>query len=127
MDANVLGDPLRAGEKTYRRGVGMHAPSALTFALDGERRTLRGAVAIDDSARINGAGARGSVVFRVRKDGALAWESPLVRGGDAPLPLPELELGGAHELVLEVDPAGDFAGDRADWLRMVLVRPAEAR
>jgi len=127
MDANVLGDPLRAGERTYRRGVGMHAPSALTFALDGERRTLRGAVAIDDGARINGVGARGSVVFRVRKDGALAWESPLVRGGDAPLALPELDLAGAHELVLEVDPAGDFAGDRADWLRMVLVRPAEAR
>jgi len=122
MDANVLGGPLRSGGKAYLRGVGMHAPSRLVFRLDGEPRVLRGRVGIDDSARINGPAARGSVVFRVWLDGKRAWESALLRGGDEPALLPALDLAGARELALEVDPAGDFAGDRANWLGVVLVR-----
>ena len=46
-----------------------------------------------------------------------------LRGGDPPMPLPALELKGAQELVLEVDVADDLhVADRADWLRMLLVR-----
>jgi hypothetical protein len=122
MDRSVLGDELRAGGAQYRRGIGMHAPSLLTFALDGSYRALRGRVAIDDSTLVNPTSARGSVVFRVRADGKVLWESPLVRGGDPALVLPALELSGKRELALEVDPAGDFAGDRADWLDLVLIR-----
>jgi len=121
MDANALGGALRSGGRTYRRGIGMHAPSALSFALEGKPCVLRGAVAIDDGARVNAPEARGAVVFRLKKDGALLWESPLVRGGDAPLAIPDLDLAGGKELVLEVDPAGDFAGDRANWLGVRLV------
>lgn len=122
MDRNVLGGELAASGVVHRRGVGMHAPSKLTFALDGSYAKLRGSVAVDDSALVNAAAARGSIVFRVWADGAALWESPLVRGGDPPLALPALALSGKRELVLEVDPAGDFAGDRADWLDLVLVR-----
>jgi NPCBM/NEW2 domain-containing protein len=122
MDRNVLGGELRAGGAAHRRGIGMHAPSQLVFALDGGFRSLRGAVAIDDSVLRNASTARGSVLFRVRADGELLWESAPVRGGDPVLPMPALALAGKHELVLEVDPAGDFAGDRADWLGLVLVR-----
>jgi hypothetical protein len=122
MDRSVAGTPLTSGGSPYRRGIGMHAPSRLVFALDGEPRTLRGRLAIDDSTAINAEGARGSVVFRVHADGERLWESPLVRGGDAPIAFPPLDLAGKHELVLEVDPAGDFAGDRANWLDLVLVR-----
>lgn len=122
MDRSVLGGELRAGGATYRRGIGMHAPSTLTFVLDGSYRALRGRVAIDDSTLVNPVAARGSAVFRVRADGKVVWESPLVRGGDPALVLPALELSGKKELALEVDPAGDFAGDRADWLDLVLIR-----
>jgi hypothetical protein len=83
---------------------------------------LRGRLAIDDCTAINAVGARGCVVFGVLADGERLWESPLVRGGDAPIAFPPLDLAGKHELVLEVDPAGDFAGDRANWLDLVLVR-----
>ncbi len=122
MDRSVLGGELRAAGVAHRRGIGMHAPSALAFSLDGGGARLRGSVAIDDSALVNGAAARGSVVFRVRADGEILWESPLVRGGDPPLALPVLALADRRELELEVDPAGDFAGDRANWLDLVLVR-----
>lgn len=122
MDRNVLGGELRAQGVVHRRGIGMHAPSKLTVALDGGPSVLRGEVAIDDSALINGAAARGSVIFRVWADGEKLWESPPVRGGDAPLALPALALAGKRALALECDPAGDFAGDRADWLDLVLTR-----
>jgi hypothetical protein len=122
MDENALGGELRAGGTTYRRGIGMHAPSTLSFALGSGYRKLRGRVAIDDSALVNPVSARGSAVFRVRADGAVLWESSLVRGGDPPIPVPALDLVGKQELALEVDSAGDFAGDRADWLELVLIR-----
>jgi hypothetical protein len=122
MDRNVLGGELRSGGVAFRHGIGMHAPSALSFELGGAYRTLRGRVAIDDSVLVNPGAARGSVVFRLRADGELQWESPLVRGGEPPLAMPALRLAGKNELVLEVDPAGDFAGDRANWLDLLLVR-----
>jgi hypothetical protein len=100
----------------------MHAPSRLVFALEPGWRTLRGAVGVDDGTRVHPPAARGSVVFRVLADGEPLWTSPLVRGGDPPLPFPALALDGARELALEADPAGDFAGDRANWLELVLVR-----
>lgn len=122
MDRSVTGSELRAAGVGHRRGVGLHAPTQLRFTLDGSYRVLRGRVAIDDSTSTNAASARGSVIFRVWADGKALWESPLVRGGDAPLALPTLDLVGKKELVLEADAAGDFAGDRADWLDLVLVR-----
>ena len=102
----------------------MHAPSRLTFELDAKSgyRALRGAVAIDDSSLVNPEGARGTVIFRVITDGKSVFESGPVRGGDEPLQLPPVALEGVRELALEVDPAGDFAGDRADWLRVLLLR-----
>jgi len=36
--------------------------------------------------------------------------------------IPTIELGTARELTLEADMAGDFRGDRANWLRMMLIR-----
>jgi len=121
MDRSVTGGPLAAGGRKWSRGIGVHAPSRLTFALDGEWRELRGSVAIDDEVlRLS---ARGSVIFRVVVDGEQRFESPVVRGGDPVLDLPQIALVGARELLLEVDLATDLhVADRADWLGVVLVK-----
>jgi NPCBM/NEW2 domain len=120
-DRSVTGGALRAGGQVWPRGLGVHAPSRLTWTLDGGWKRLLGSAAVDDQVLL--LGSHGSVIFRVRVDGQLRFESGLVHGGDAPLKLPELDLSGAHELVLEVDPATDlFVADRADWLTMLLVR-----
>lgn len=119
-DLAVTGTPLQAGGRTWRRGLGVHAPSRLTYALGGEWRSLRGRVAIDDG--VLRLAARGSVVFRVLVDGELRFDSGVVRGGDAPRSL-EVDLAGAREVVLEVDMDGDhFVADRADWLGLLLRR-----
>ena len=101
----------------------MHAPSRLEFELDGTWKSLRGAVAIDDSVRL--LAYRGCVEFSIFLDGASepAWRSGRVRGGEAPLALPTLALDGKRRLALVVDmDERSFVADRADWLRMLLVR-----
>jgi hypothetical protein len=68
-------------------------------------------VGIDDST-----GRRGSVIFRVLVDGQERFTSPILRGGDAPVPV-SVDVRGAKKLELIVDYAdrGDVL-DHADWL-----------
>ncbi|MEO0652682.1 MAG: NPCBM/NEW2 domain-containing protein, partial [Planctomycetota bacterium] len=65
IDRNVDGGTLRVGERRYARGIGVHAPSRLTWILE-QGGTLRGAVAIDASTER--LAARGSAVFRIEVD-----------------------------------------------------------
>jgi len=119
VDRNCLDGPLVSGERAWSRGLGVHAPSRLTWHLGGAWARLRAAAAIDDSALANR--HPGSVVFRVLGDGVELWRSPMVRGGD-PLQTVDVSLEGIDELVLEVDPATEaFVSDRANWLRPVLI------
>lgn len=119
-DLAVTGTPLRAGGRTWSRGLGVHAPSKIVYTLDGSWRRPRGWVAVDDG--VLRLAALGSVVFRVRVDGELRLESPVMRGGDPPRAV-DVDLAGARELVLEVDMDGDhFVADRADWLGLLLTR-----
>ena len=64
----------------------------------------------------------GSVGFRVFVDGQVRYASPVVRGGQAPLPI-SVDVAGAKRLDLVVDFA-DRADqvDHADWLDARLVR-----
>jgi hypothetical protein len=122
IDRAVDGGPLRVGGKIEGRGIGVHAPSRLTWRLDGSYERLRLAVAVDDSGV--GAERSGSVRFRVLGDGRELWQSGVVRGGQGLSSPPPMAVAGVRELVLEVDPDGDFVLDRANWLRPVLVRAA---
>lgn len=121
FDRSVAGGPLAAGGKAVARGIGMHAPGRLRWKLDGSWKRLRGAVAVDDDTlRLP---SRGSVVFRVKVDGKVRFESVEMHGGDPPAAFEQLDLAGAQELVLEADPSdGSSVADRADWLQMILSR-----
>ncbi|HIF40703.1 MAG TPA: hypothetical protein EYQ74_06355 [Planctomycetes bacterium] len=121
VDRNYAGRILRTGGRAFARGLGVHAPSRLTWELDGSWKSLRLEAGLDDSAL--GGAYQGSVIFRVHVDGEERWASPVVRGGQSPLRVPTVDLTGARSLVLEVDPATEaFFCDRANWLRPVLVR-----
>ncbi|MCO6454994.1 MAG: NPCBM/NEW2 domain-containing protein [Pirellulaceae bacterium] len=119
-DRNVLGGRLRSGGQLWSKGLGMHSTSRLAFDLDGSAQQLRAWLALDDQA-----GRRGSVVFRVfafRDDAwSAAYESPVIRGGDKPLPI-AVDLTGARRLALIVEAAdrGDEL-DHANWLGARLV------
>ncbi len=120
-DRSTSGAPLRAGGRLWTRGLGVHAPSRLEYALDGTWKRLRGKVAIDDEVIALPAG--GSVVFRILAGEQLLWKSPVLRGGDPPLEIGPVDLSGVTELVLEATTADEMhVGDRADWLRPILSR-----
>ncbi|MEZ6017198.1 MAG: NPCBM/NEW2 domain-containing protein [Planctomycetota bacterium] len=120
IDRAVDGGPLSVMGQIESRGIGVHAPSRLTWRLTGPYARLRLAAAVDDSGL--GTDRGGSVVFRVLGDGRELWKSGLVRANQAPTLAPTIDLRGISELTLEVDPSGDFVLDRANWLRPLLVR-----
>jgi len=116
-DRSLGGRPLRLGARTYRRGLGVHSYSSLTYSLGGGFETFKATVGVD-----NEVGDQGSVIFRVFGDGKLLAETPVLRGSDAPRPL-EVAVKGVLLLRLEVDyaDAGD-AADHADWADARLLR-----
>lgn len=119
-DRSVGGRPLRVGGVEYFRGLGVHSRCVLVYALKKSYRTFRVAIGIDDE--VLELPAKGSVVFRVSRDGKQVYESPIVRGGAAAISVPDIDVTGAEELTLEVDYADDLhVADRADWLDPMLI------
>jgi len=115
-DRNVLGGLLQTQGRNYAKGLGMCSAARLTVRLDtkeiaGRFKRFRATVAIDDAAA-----QRGSAIFRVdlQRDGKWqqAFASPVVRGGDLPLPI-TVDLGDAEQLALVVDFAD--RGDECDY------------
>ncbi len=116
-DRAVTGERLRAGGRTYLKGIGVHSASQLSYTLDGAYRRFDAELAIDDST-----GGRGSVRFRVFVDGSEKYASGPVRGGDPPVPV-SVDLTGAKtlELIVVYGERGDEL-DRAVWLDARLVK-----
>jgi hypothetical protein len=117
LDRNVQGGMFRAGGHLYLKGIGMHSASRISYALTEPFQHFQVELAIDDHTR-----GQGSVRFRVYADGKEKYSSPIIRGGQPPLPI-SVDVTGAKRLDLLVDFA-DRADemDRANWLRARLVR-----
>jgi len=60
FDLNVAGGPLSISGRVFRKGVGVHSYTALTYELDGTYESLAATIGIDDAVR-----PRGNVTFRV--------------------------------------------------------------
>ncbi len=120
-DRSVGGGPLRCGGRTWSRGLGLHSRTVLRYALDGKYDRFRALAGIDDE--VLSFAASGSALLRVAVDGKPAFESPPLRAGGEPVPLPEIDVRGAKDLRIEVDYGEDFhVGDRVDLLEPVLIR-----
>jgi hypothetical protein len=116
-DRSATAGLLRWDDRVYPKGVGMHSASRLTYALESDHKRFQAEIALDATA-----GSRGSVVFRVFVDNQQRFASPVVRGGDRPLPI-SVNVTGGKRLSLIVDFAehGDLL-DRANWLNARLVK-----
>lgn len=118
-DRNVSGGLLRCAGRLYMKGLGVHSAARLVYDLSagpvaGANWTpghFVASVGIDDSTD-----GGGCVQFRVLVDGQERYASPMVRGGDRPLPI-SVDVSGGRRLELIVD-YGDRADvlDHADWL-----------
>ncbi len=132
MNRAFSGGLLKAGGRTWLRGVGVFSGTSLTWSLDGDWSAFRTQVAVDDRA-----GPLGGVVFVIEVDGKERWRSALVvpasedGGADetvqsGPIQVPSIDVKGAQTLTLRVLPGTDRAPypiqDEADWLGAMLVR-----
>jgi hypothetical protein len=117
-NANLRGQPLSIRGQVFQRGIGVHAYTLLAYDLSAAYEYFTATVGIDDSAP-----EFASVIFRIKLDGRIAYESPVLRRSDAPMQV-NVKLTGARVLELECDPTEDLdMGDHAVWGAPSLVKP----
>lgn len=104
------GRTLSIAGRSYAKGLGVHAPAQISYALAGRCTSFQADVGIDDEVPVHGV-----VEFQVWTDGVLVTSSGPVRGGEAAHPL-LVDLHGVQELRLVVSDGGDWTDyDHADW------------
>lgn len=101
---------------TYTKGLGAHANSVITFALNGLYTQFKSDIGLDDEV------ANGSVIFKVYKNDVVAYTSPTMNYNTATISL-NIDVTGTTTLKLEVTDAGDGNGyDHADWANAHLIK-----
>ncbi|WP_343246021.1 NPCBM/NEW2 domain-containing protein, partial [Streptomyces sp. SID5785] len=89
---------LSIGGQQYAHGVSVHSRSSVTIDLNRTCTAYDALVGVDDLTL-----GLGAVRFSVYVDGARAWQSPVVRGHDAAVPV-HVGLSGAKTIRLVVEP-----------------------
>jgi hypothetical protein len=120
MDRSVTGKPIRFGERSYARGIGVAPYSKITWPLDPSRgyQSFRTQYAID------GASPYADVTVRVLLDDKVAHERKGFGAGELS-PVILVPLGGAKTLTLEVDFGANYnVQDRLNWIEPALTRSA---
>jgi len=104
------GIPIRVGDQTYEKGLGVSAASIVLFHLGGDCSFFTSDVGVDEEVDY-----LGSVSFEVWADGDLLFDSGLMTG-EMPPKHARVSLSGKEELKLFVDAGGDnIWDDHADW------------
>lgn len=103
------GGPLAIGNVLFDKGLGVHAPSDIGFALGGGCSRFTAQVGVDDEMK-----TAGSVTFELWGDGVKLGESALLSGGD-PAQALDVDVSGVNELRLVVTNGGSGGSDHADW------------
>ncbi|WP_190694442.1 NPCBM/NEW2 domain-containing protein [Nostoc sp. FACHB-152] len=101
---------------TYNKGLGVHATSEITYALNGAYNSFFAYIGVDDEV-----GANGSVIFQVWADGVQLFDSGVMTGGST-TKLVNVDVTGRQTLRLVVTDGGNSdAFDHADWANAQLV------
>ncbi len=95
--------------KVYNKGLGVHAASSIKYFVGSQCTSFTAVIGIDDFQ-----GPRGSVIFKVLGDGTELFNSGVLTGASAALPV-KVDLKGAKYIELVVDPNGSNGNDWADW------------
>lgn len=121
-DRTVLGEKLTLTGRGYRKGLGVHAYSRLTYKLDGNYDSFHAVVGLDDSARTMRT-VTGTIRFQVLADGRKLLEDGLLLSTTDQHRTIHLPLRGVQELQLIADfgPSGDALA-RGLWADAFLVR-----
>jgi len=134
MDRSPDGNIISLKGQSYFKGIGVRPRTEVSFPLGGRFRIFQAMCGIDDEVLGPGYGhgaGTGSVVFTVKVDGQVAYETPTVEGGRDPV-LVRVPVEGAKTLTLIVSlvpldksPKGAADSpelDNAVWARPLLIR-----
>lgn len=122
IDQAVTNVPLSIGGRKFAHGIGSHADSTMWIDIKGGVGRFVAWVGVDDNA---GRG-KGTVVFKVIGDGKTLYRSPVMKCGDAPLPV-DVSLEGVKLLLLIASSSDDgISFDHADWAEAQFVGVAKA-
>jgi len=122
-DLSIAGNPISLNGVRYAKGVGGHAYSEVSYAVNGGCSTLTATTGIDDEIP---AGS-GSLYFQVWADGLLLYSGPTLQGGSKAVPV-SVDVSG-RQVVSLVATNGIFMApywwqvnnDHADWADAKLV------
>lgn len=110
------GRTIVVGGQKFRKGLGVHAPSEIRYALNGQYAAFSSVIGVDDETQGSGA-----VIFQVFVDGVKAYESSKLRGLE-PSQSIFIDTVAKNELRLVVTDGGDGMGwDHADWADAMLL------
>ena len=120
-DKSVEGNPLSIGGVKFAHGVGTHATSTVSIALNGNGDHFSASVGVDDDTQ-----GKGSISFQVVGDGKVLLETPVLHSGEAAKEV-SVDLSGINTLVLNVGDGGDGIDyDHADWANAQIVMKSGA-
>lgn len=108
-DRSIRGETLTVAGKQYNKGMGLHAPGEIVFALKPEYARFVAKLGVDDARP-------GTVTFEVFVDNQKLFESPVLRQSElwyADLPIPP---AGKRIRLKVTDGGNGKASDHADWL-----------
>ncbi len=92
---STSGKAISLGGTVFANGLGSHTKFRLVIDCHGTAKRFTAKVGVNDAANKKYA----AVVFRVEGDGRKIFMSPVMRPGDAPLPV-DVDLSGIKQLVL---------------------------
>ncbi|NME70742.1 NPCBM/NEW2 domain-containing protein [Flammeovirga aprica] len=108
-NSDVTGEPLTLQGKAFDRGLGVHAPSRITYKIEEGYKHFYATAAASESHH-------GYLQMRVLLDGKEVYNSGEIKS-DAQEPKPfDIDLQGAKTLTLLVSDLGSKGGDHANWL-----------
>ena len=110
-NATVKGKTITLRGTPYATGLGVHAVSTVSYAINGAYATFTADVGVDDET-----GGQGSVVFQVIGDGVTLYDSGVLTG-TSPAAHPAVNVAGVTTLTLVATNgiAGSIDFDHADW------------
>ncbi|NKE60143.1 alpha-glucosidase [Lentzea sp. PSKA42] len=109
------GKALSIGGVTYAKGLGAHAPSEVSVYLGRGCEGFAAKIGLDDETE-----QPGSVAFQVIGDDKLLYDSGVLKGKGAAVPI-DVDVTGVRMLSLRVTDGGDGRNfDHADWAEAAL-------
>ncbi len=115
------GLPMQIADKTYKKGVGLHANAELVVPLGGKFETFEAEVGVYPSQ-----GEGGSVIFQIDVDGENKFDSGVMKKGEAAKAV-KISLAGAKKMLLRLRDGGDGISNDAGNFADARLTPAGAK